>query len=213
MSELRDTVRKALETRSGDPRDLVDDVLAQLPDELVREALRETLPNYIRLVQSSAQRPTRKQVDALLATPEVDAGQLPDMTVFARGEWKPLATCDADDLADMAGRRDQQATGNATFAELYRHIARGGGAPVPAVGTGTSLETLVKRRDQLRARLAADALEPRRELVERLEELRGRRDRALHAEERDAAIFRLVRAMVENVDELRQHVVGGPAGG
>lgn len=152
MTDLRNLVRAAVgATEERDPAAIAEQVLADLTDDVLRSALRETLPNYVRLLVTAESRNELKRLDKH-GPPE----QRPDVTVHANGEWKSLVVCDEEDIEDIASRRDRLARGNAEWAARFRALGRDFGvtdtpqAPFYARARPADISVLRRRIDHLK---------------------------------------------------------------
>lgn len=194
-SSLRARVERAVAESPGRaPREVAEAIVADLPDTCLRDALAQTLPNYVRIVMSNGQRPTLQQWDEMCA--HSVAGAIPPplrkMTVFGDGDWKTLDDCAPEDLLAMSARRERLAEGNDAWAVRFRALAEGTSvAPLeptddvlPTVQGLAALSVLEAKRDWLLAHLDAGTSPLLNELNRRREALVGLRAvRQMEAEE------------------------------
>lgn len=136
------------------PKRIAEQIVDEVPEEFLRQALAEALPNYVRVTMANKQRPTARQWDEFAE----GNGDPPEMMVRGAEEWKPIADCAAEDLRAAADRRRGQAESLQAWARRFERIAEGTPLTAGQFTQGHSrsdidprnIWALTKRRDQLR---------------------------------------------------------------
>lgn len=125
---LRQLVQKVRdETGSVDPGEIAGKVLAQTPEEHLREAYETTLRDYVRHVivaprQGSAGGASGRSTK-VAATREWWRGML-DQPVHVATGWKSLAECTRDDLLFACAERRKVAEQNIAWAGRFEKLAQ-----------------------------------------------------------------------------------------
>lgn len=118
------------DTGSVDPHELADKVLADLDSEEITAALREALPEFVRVtvrevrnhVTSSAPS-TSAKVGAVRAWYERLLAQPIDVSGDG-GKWKALRDCTRGELLAVSRHRRQIAAKNLQTADMYERLAK-----------------------------------------------------------------------------------------
>ena len=131
---LRDFVKEILDASDDpDPAKVANEVLDRLPKRHYRDALEQSLSQYVRVIGNDARRAGKP------ATPEPTQTGARSWKVTAIREqwrktletrvhvedgWKFLRDMTADDLTYAAQERDSIASRNLAWARHYRHLGR-----------------------------------------------------------------------------------------
>lgn len=112
------------ETGAADPGEIAEKVLAQLPRNMIRVALTETLRSYVVKVLSND-----RSTSASSPGPS-RAGVVRDwyktwihQPMFTGEEWKPLGECTAEDVLGAVSERREHATRTNLVADQLQKVA------------------------------------------------------------------------------------------
>lgn len=125
---LRAAVQQAMQSSSStDPSSIARELLSQIEDEELRDALAQALPAFVmsQVTRSRAgvpaQNPGRSQkVAAIRAHWERFLAE----RVQVDGVWMTMAECTADDVTALAGYRRQVAEKNLAHARRFDQLAK-----------------------------------------------------------------------------------------
>ena len=127
---LRAIVRKALNSSAlADPRALAAVVLDSLGEDQLRDALAETLPDFVRLViagsrANAVSSPSPGSGRSWKVEALQDYGKLLRQRIHVANTWKFLGDCGADDLFAAAAERRNIAAQTLIVAERYERLGK-----------------------------------------------------------------------------------------
>lgn len=127
--DYRLLIREVLATHpSADPSELVDECIRLVPDEALRDALRQTTRHYILIGIHEQRGQTTRPDDQRGSARWAQVGQVYKAFLQRRenlggDNWKWLADCTRDDLLASAAQRMVQAKGMATEARRLELLA------------------------------------------------------------------------------------------
>lgn len=132
------------ETGSVDPREIAGKLVAELSDADLRDALAESLPEYVRQVMKGGRNSARVLPPARSTSPRNAAAAQrwfetlltqPVDVSGGQGQWKALRDCTREDLLVVARHRRELAAKNSAIANRYEALAK----VLPAGATVASL--------------------------------------------------------------------------
>lgn len=113
----------------SDPRDVAGKVLAQIPADLIREALELTLPEFCRVAMSQERMAVRgsrpnANTKASMVRSWYQRFLAQSVDVTGKGTWKQLGQCTVDDVLALAAQRREQAAKSAAVADQFEWLAQ-----------------------------------------------------------------------------------------